>query len=382
MSCGNTHSILILENELMMGGLERKLYDFISRLDRTHHRITVCCLKGGGYFKEPIEKLGVPFYDRLLRHKYDLLAYVRLSRIIAREKIDLVYTIAHPNTMIFADIARRTTRVRRVVVSVHSTGSHRGGPLFRPVQRPFLHSVDRFVSVADKHKRYLVESERLDAARITVIHNGVDLDVFRPGAPAHELRGRLGIADGDVIVVSVAKLRPLKRIDLLLRAAQGVLADSPNTHFLLVGGGAPPERAKLERLAGDLGIAHKVTFAGEREDVPDLLRLSDVFVLSSRTEAFPNVVLEAMATALPVVATDVGSVSEMVEDGSSALLVSKEDVGGLRDGLVQLLTNHAARRAFGQRGREIVEDRFSLDSMCAKRTAVFDELLCGTGKDR
>lgn len=372
--CNKTHNILILENELRLGGLEKKLFDFISRLDRDHHHITVCCLKEGGYFKGPLEGIGVTFYDNIMRGRYDVLAFSRLLRIIRKHHIDLIYTIAHPNTMIFADLARRIRAVRRVVVSVHSTGSHKGGPLFRPVQRPFIRSVDRFVSVAGKHKRYLIADEHIDGDRITVIHNGVDLDTFHSGQPDDALRTELRIAPTERVVISVATLRPLKCIDVLIGAAKGVLERVPNARFLLVGGGS--EQARLEAMAKDLGIIDRVIFAGQRFDVPDLLRLADVFVLSSRTEAFPNVVLEAMATGLPVVSTDVGSVSEMVEEGRSAILVPKEDPDALRDAMLQFLEDTAKARAFGARGRAIVEKRFSIETMCEKRTAVFDELLC------
>jgi glycosyltransferase involved in cell wall biosynthesis len=360
----------------MMGGLEKKLYDFISRLDASHHRITVCCLKAGGHFKQPLVDLGVTFYDEIMHHKFDVMAYGRMLNIIAQHDIDLIYTVTHPNTMIFADLARRMGKVRRVVVSIHSTGSHKGGALFSPVQRRFLGGVDRFISVAEKHKRYLIESERLDGSKITVIHNGVDTDIFHPASEKKGLRDELGIAADERVVITVAKLRPLKCIDILLRSAQGVLADVPNARFVLVGGG--PERENLEALAADLGIAHKVTFAGQRDDVPDLLRMADLFVLSSRTEAFPNVVLEAMATRLPVITTDVGSVSEMVESGRNALLVPTESVNALRDALVEILADDQKLRTFATRGREIVEERFRIETMCDKRTAVFDELLCNS----
>jgi glycosyltransferase involved in cell wall biosynthesis len=297
-----------------------------------------------------------------------------LARISRRHKIDLIYTIAHSNTMVLADIARRLGLVRRVVVSIHSTGSNKGGRLFRPFVRPFIRGVDRFVSVAEKHKRYLVDSEGLDADRITVIHNGVDTTAYHPRDGGGGVRDGLGIGPGEKVVISIARLRPVKRIDLLLRAAQGVLAEAPDTRFLLVGGG---DREPYEQLARDLGIARNVTFAGERDDVPELLRMSDVFVLSSRTEAFPNVVLEAMATGLPVVATDVGSISEMVEDGASALLVPRENAGALRDGLIALLSDAERAHAFGERGRAIVEKRFGIVAMCTKRAALFDALLCG-----
>jgi glycosyltransferase involved in cell wall biosynthesis len=124
-----------------------------------------------------------------------------------------------------------------------------------------------------------------------------------------------------------------------------------------------------------------VTFAGVRDDVANVLRACDVLVLSSRvgTETFPNVVLEAMATGLPVITTDVGSVREMVEDGRSALVVPVEDEAALREAIERLVGDAGLRSAFGARGRAIVDARFRIETMCAARESLFEELLAGAG---
>jgi glycosyltransferase involved in cell wall biosynthesis len=120
-----------------------------------------------------------------------------------------------------------------------------------------------------------------------------------------------------------------------------------------------------------------VTFAGVRDDVAQVLRASDVMVLSSRvgTETFPNVLLEAMATGLPVITTDVGSVREMVEDGRSAIVVAPEDETALRGAIERLAGNADLRHTFGVRARAVVEARFRIELMCAEREALFEELL-------
>jgi glycosyltransferase involved in cell wall biosynthesis len=122
-----------------------------------------------------------------------------------------------------------------------------------------------------------------------------------------------------------------------------------------------------------------VLFCGIRDDVNAVLRAADIVVLSSRTEAFPNVVLEAMATGLPVVTTDVGSVREMVEDGRSALIVPAGDPTRLRDAIERLSLDPALRNSFGARGRAVVEQRFGIGAMCEAREALFEELLSSPG---
>jgi glycosyltransferase involved in cell wall biosynthesis len=172
----------------------------------------------------------------------------------------------------------------------------------------------------------------------------------------------------------VATLKPLKRIDLLLEAARAVLEDTHDVTFVIVGEGG--EHDRLASQAVSLGIADQVVFTGFRNDIGRILRSSDLFVLPSRTEAFPNVVLEAMASGLPVVATDVGSVGEMVEDGRSGVMVPAGDVGALQEAVKALLGDTERMRAFGDRGRKIVEEKYTLEQMCSKREALFSELLC------
>src|SRR5262249_54081243 len=134
-------------------------------------------------------------------------------------------------------------------------------------------------------------------------------------------------------------------------------------------------RAALETLAAELDIAPRVSFLGNRDDVERLLQASDIFVLASRTEAFPNVVLEAMATGLPVVTTDVGSVREMVEPGASALLVNSGDDDALEAALRRLASDAGLRETLGRRGRDIVNERFRFDTMCAKREEMFEDVI-------
>ena len=373
-SCPHVHKVLILENELGMGGLEKKLYDFVARIDKSHYRVTVCCFKHGGYLKKAFVDLGTPFYDRIQKHKYDIFALGRLMRILQRERIDLLYTVPHPNALILSHLAKLTGRVERVVVSIHGTGAENGGRMFRAYQKPFLSGVDRFIAVANSHGQYLSEVERLDPSKIEVIHNGVDLEAFAPGEVDSGLREELGVDRDTRLVTTVATLKPLKRIDLLLEAARAVLEDTHDVRFVIVGEGG--EHDRLASRAASLGIADHVVFTGFRTDVGRILRSSDLFVLPSRTEAFPNVVLEAMASGLPVVATDVGSVGEMVEDGRSGVMVPAGDVGALQEAVKALLGDTERMRAFGDRGRKIVEEKYTLEQMCSKREALFSELLC------
>lgn len=370
------HRVLILNNELHMGGLEKKLFEFLARSDPSRFRYAVCCLKEGGYFKPGIEALGIPFYENLLKHRFDAFAFRAFEHVLRREKTELIYTFTNPNTVLFSYMARSRRLAQRVVVSYHATGASDGGRQVPRYLVPLVRRFDALVALAEEHKRYLHQSEGLPREKIRVIYNGVDTTLYRPPASGERLqiRAELGLPANSLVIMSVASLKELKRLDLLLTAAASLaLRAETNAWIVLVGQG--PERARLEAHAAGLGIRHRTLFCGVRDDVNVVLRAADIVVVSSRTEAFPNVILEAMATGLPVVSTEVGSVGEMVEHGRSAVVVPAGDEIALRSAIEGLAASDAMRREFGSRGREIVEARFRIETMCAAREALFEELL-------
>jgi glycosyltransferase involved in cell wall biosynthesis len=186
---------------------------------------------------------------------------------------------------------------------------------------------------------------------VTVIPNGLDVQDFHPREPRASLRR----------VVVVANLRPEKGHDVLIDAAVEVLRRFPDARFELVGSG--PQHNTLRARAELRGVAHAFDFLGQREDVPSRLRAADIFVLPSRSEAFPNAVLEAMATNLPVVASGVGGILESIDDGRTGLLAPAGDPGALADRLCRLMADPALGTRLAVAARVEAEGRYSFDRM-------------------
>jgi len=289
------------------------------------------------------------------------------------------------------------SRVRGVahVVHVHSHLSHvlaesqkswlKRALLLRGNMRA-LKKCDRVIAVADSVREYLVWRD-LDPRKIDVIHNAVDLarieaaarevcpvtaDLLNRTRPAASSRD--GGRDRLPVIASIGRLSPVKNHRLLLEAARIVLQHE-RVMFVVVGDG--PERASLERLAREAGVAEHVMFVGWLENPYPLLSAADLLVLTSKSEGLPIAVLEAMALRKPVVATRVGGVSEVIRDGVSGDLVEPGNPEVLAAALARMLADSRRRMAFGLAGREIVEKEFSHDAMVRKLGDVYRSLLDG-----
>jgi len=215
--------------------------------------------------------------------------------------------------------------------------------------------------VAASHGRYLTEHEGCPARKVRVIPNGVDTERFRPRPPDPALRRELGLPLDAPLAGIVAALRPEKNYALLLKAARLVRQRMPGAHFLIVGDG--PERRHITEMVRDWGLCDAVRLAGTRHDIPALLSLMDIFVLTSHMEANPVSILEALACEKPVVATAVGSVGETVLDGKTGLLVPPGDAEALAERLIALWSDPGQRTALGRAGRRHVVAQWSLRRM-------------------
>jgi glycosyltransferase involved in cell wall biosynthesis len=212
----------------------------------------------------------------------------------------------------------------------------------------------------------LINRHGVPAHRVTVIKNGVDADYFRPPVTRQDLAP---------VILSVARLVPDKDPGTLVRAFRLAAAEHPEAQLWLVGDG--PLKEPLGRLVQDLGLTARVRFLAARPDLRPLLHRASLLALSSVAEALPNVVLEAMAAGLPVVATRVGGLPEMVTPGCTGWLAPPGDAPALAAAISQLLGSGETRRAFGQAGRRRVQQDFSLTAMARRHQEVLQGLLQG-----
>ena len=262
-----------------VGGAETLLVELIRRLDRRRFAPYLCCLKYFGPMGEVLAK-EIPAFTGLLASKYDFAVLPRLASLLRREEIDAVITVGTGgDKMFWGRLAGRLSGVPVICSALHSTGLPDHVELPNRLLAPIT---DAFIGVAQSHVRWLAEHEGCPARKVRVIPNGVDTERFAPRRPNERLRYELGLASGSPVAGIVAALRPEKNHALFLEVAQKVHRQLPSARFLVVGDG--PERAGLERHAAEWNLSGVVRFLGTRHDIPEILSLLDVFVLTSHME--------------------------------------------------------------------------------------------------
>jgi len=228
--------------------------------------------------------------------------------------------------------------------------------------------------VGEAVRQALIRNEGLPKTRVGVIHNGVDVNRFsRDCGDRAVVRKEIGVAPGDLVIVQVARLDYLKDHATAIRMLEIVLQQRSNVQLILVGDG--PERSGIESLVNERNLVSNVRFMGQRSDVPRLLAAADIFLLTSISEGIPLTVIEAMATKLPVVATNVGGLAELVEEGQTGLLAAQGASEELARCIIRLAESPELRRTLGEAGRQRAHLKFSETQMHNAYVDLFEEMM-------
>jgi glycosyltransferase involved in cell wall biosynthesis len=272
-------------------------------------------------------------------------------------------------------LAGRWAKVPVIAVARGWTSATRKVRLNEALDRLALRWMDRVVCVSEA-QAIKVRHTGISGRRVVVIPNAIDSERFRRPDPLYKERlDQFFPLPCEHIVGAAGRLSPEKGFAVLVEAAARVLHQHPRVGFVLFGEG--PLRAALSRAVADHGLENRFILAGFREDFEQYLPHFDVLVLPSFTEGLPNVVLEALAAGVPVVATDVGGTPEVVDEGVSGFLVAPGDSEALANKIVNIVTDDEVRRALGRRGKKRVQEHFTPAAQAAKYQEVFAEVIEG-----
>ena len=297
----------------------------------------------------------------------------RYVRLIRRNRYDVLDAWMYP-AYDLAALSRPLTRVPVIIAGRRNMGEPevRYGFVERAANAFASRLCD--VTVANSHvaAARAIKHEHLDPHRVRVIHNGVEPVESPPAGKRDLLRAAWGASPDDVVIGCVANYRPVKALDMLISGFADVVKVMPNVKLVLVGEG--PERQRLERLVASDGLSSRVVLHGREPEAPSLNAAFDIVALTSRSEGLPNAILEAEAAGRPVVATDVGGMREVVQDGLTGLLVPEGDRPALARALVQLAGDAALRERMGRAGRQYVVATFGMDRFVREFADLYREL--------
>ena len=363
-------------DNMQIGGTELNALRTAERLDRGKFSVSVVCIRDNGPLLARYKNAGIPVHSFPMKSLLGLEAMqqaVRLIRLLRKERAEIVHS-HDAYTSVFGTICARLAGVRGVIASRRSWYSpHLRGRILR-ANRFAYRLADRVLGNSPSVSR-LVESEGgVPASRIVTIPNFLDAEAFAPMAPADRraLLDALGVPEGAFVIGIVARLSPVKDHGTLLRAIASLREQIPALHCVLIGEG--PERAAIESLVESLGLGDIVHLAGERTQPPNLHGLFDVSVLCSTSEAFPNSVLEAMAAARPVVATDVGGTPDAIRQGTTGLLVPPSDPSRLAEAILRLYQEPALRTKLGNAGCAAARSGYSTEAVIGQVEALYSKL--------
>ena len=351
------------------GGAQEHVYSLLSRLDRSRYEPTVISLSPGSAERK-IGRLGIPVH--VIDEPDDAIAVGAVATLLADIRPEVIHNHMYRAELVGTRAAialGEAGRLRPYVVgTVHS--SRIRSPEDRAVLRDLTPRMDHLIAVSRAMEHKIAE-ERPSDVPVSLIYNGVDLVRYDHTDPCCTLREEYHMPAEAQIAGVVARLEHEKGHPTLLDAWPRVLRRVPNAWLLVVGEGS--RREELEAQAAALGIAERVVFTGRRDDVPAVTAALDVAVLPSYREAQGLTILEAMALSRPVIASAVGGIPEMIEDGRTGLLVPPHDADALAAAIIRVLTDHPFADMLARGGHDMVHERFCVELMVYAVEEIYDE---------
>jgi len=364
LNTAKTITVMHTESSNGWGGQEFRTFRESMGLMKLGVRIIILC-QPGSVLGEKAEAAGIEVKTCTMKRSYDIFAVKRIIKLIRDENIDIINTHSGRDTLLAGIAGRLSSRKPTVVRTRH---------LALPITSKFTYNVlaHKIVTVSEYVRGYLI-SVGISPSKIAAIHTCVDLNKFDPNKAGDSLRKELGLAADTPVIGTVAILRKKKGHHIILDAIPAVLKEVPEAVFVFAGNG--PQKQNIENEIKARGLSGKVYMLGLRNDIPDVLKSIDLFVLPTLQEALGTSFIEAMAMEKPVIGTDVGGVSEVIKDGVNGCLVKPDDPSDLARAVVRVLRSDNRGRMMGIEGRKMALQNFSSEKMCGDMFSLYSSLL-------
>jgi len=363
--------ILHITTHLNKGGITSYLFSLAIELKKRGHNLIIS--SSGGEVKESFLKNGVEHLDIPICTKSDispklLFSYFILSRFLLKNRVDIIH--AHTRvTQILAFFLSQRFRIP-LVTTCHG--------FFRPRwhRKIFPCWGDRVIAISSQVKEHLMKDFKAKEEDIRLIHNGVDLDKFKDYTreEINDLRREIGLTKDSFIVGSAGRFSTVKGLEYFIKAAPAVLKNNENVVFLLIGYGK--EKSRLRQIAKDLKVENKIVFFKPIRETYEYLGVMDVFVMPSTQEGLGLSLLEAQAQKIPVVASRVGGIPDIIEDGTTGILVEPKDESALSSAILKLMRDRDFYSKLRDNAYDKITKEFTLGQMVVKTEKLYEGLLC------
>lgn len=356
--------IAFIASSLGVGGVERQWYELVRGMDKDKFDITLICLYDLGEIGKRIRELGIKVYFNIFPGKFSLFSLYTLIKIIKAERFDVVFLHDQPLAMFYGIIAAKYLKIKKIIVAFHSTEDFEKEIKFNKYfLNKFMRFVHKIVSIGNKQKNYLIEKKHYPSEKIVIIFNGVNIRNYEVSINRENKKQEFNLPLDCKVIGIIARLCPFKRHDVFLDAAKLILQETPDVIFLIVGDGS--ERTKIEKQIKRLGLTHNTRVLGERKDIAEINKILDVSVLSSdpAVETLPMAIIESMASSVPVVATDVGSLSDLIINGENGFLVPSSSPELLARAILTIVKDEELANKMAKNTHEIASRYFSLENM-------------------
>ncbi|MFH1612612.1 MAG: glycosyltransferase [bacterium] len=365
-------NILMVITSTGIGGAEKIFFQIIQGLDKKKYQIVVCSLKKKGEIALELEKQGIKVISLNTFDKENFWAVLDSFRIIIKlvficlkEKINIIHSHLF-RANIFSRISGKLVGIP-VISSIHTLQSEKKYKLYLEKISSFF--VNKIIVVCQKIKDFMIEKAKINPNKIIVIYNGINLQEFNIIVDKKKMYKELKIINEPYIITYVARLVLEKGHIFLFEAMKLILESYPNTILLIVGEGFLLN--ELKKITYKLEISKNVIFTGVKKNIPEILKITDIFVLPSLREGLSVSILEAMASSIPVIASKISGNQELVDE-NTGLLVPVKDSFALAKAIKELLDNKEKRIEMGKQGRIKVEKYFTCEKMVKEIENLYD----------
>lgn len=352
-------NILHIIHSLDVGGAEKLVVDFVMRTNNNLFNVSVCCLDRSGILGDELKSKGFAVTSLGRTPGVDWGLVLRLRKLLREKDIDIIH--AHQYTSFFyASLAKNFSKRPNIIFTEHGRFYPESRKIKRSLFGPFLAGfASEIISISEATKEAMIRYDNFPRNKIRVIYNGIK---FKTEAPDFALkRMELNLSPEDFVLVTAARLDPIKNHRMLIRAMQTISGTRPDCKLIIAGDG--PE---YEGLSDDIkkgGLSGAVRLLGHRNDIAEIFQVSDIFLLSSLSEGTSVTLLEAMNAGLPAVVTNVGGNPEVLKDSVTGFLVDSNDDKAMAARIMQLYQDHTLAGRLGAAARERVGTLFSFENM-------------------